>query len=157
MIHPPDSKPVSALVNGVIRGRQLLPVQEFADVLLQLRGDPNCPNSNCGGRGWDGFARFPDGTIKLNACPICATFGETELLMVLRGINATMTQVNALGAALSECLERIEKNQANNRGKLESVEMWLEGVGKATVETRNRVCRPNIIRRIVNSIKAKKL
>ncbi|HAL55100.1 MAG TPA: hypothetical protein DCP63_01150 [Bacteroidetes bacterium] len=145
MIHPPDSKPVSALVNGVIRGRQLLPVQEFADVLLQLRGDPNCPNSNCGGRGWDGFARFPDGTIKLNACPICATYGETELLMVLRGINATMTQVNALGAALSECLERIEKNQAGNH---ESTLAVLERVEA-------RLNRPGIFRRVIDSFKSR--
>jgi len=145
MIHPPDSKPVSALVNGVIRGRQLLPVQEFADVLLQLRGDPNCPNSNCGGRGWDGFAKFPDGTIKLNACPICATYGETELLMVLRGINATMTQVNALGAALSECLERIEKNQANNQAVTVVVLERVEA----------RLNRPGIFRRVIGSFKSR--
>ena len=145
MIQTPNSKPVSALVSGTIRGRQLLPVQEFADVLLQLRGDPNCPNSNCGGRGWDGFAKFPDGTIKLNACPICATYGETELLMVLRGINATMTQVNALGAALSECLERIEKNQANNQAVTVVVLERVEA----------RLNRPGIFRRVIDSFKSR--
>jgi hypothetical protein len=80
----------------------------------------------------------------MNLCP-CATFGETELLKVLRSIGMTVHAVNSLGAALSEALSRIEKNQAEAKSDAAAALERIEA----------RINRPNIIQRMVNSLRGR--
>lgn len=137
MNESPQAKPKKEM-------RPILPIKDFEDVLVQLKPDPSC--RECYGRGYMSFTRSLQGGMTMNLCG-CATFGETELLKVLRSIGMTIHAVNSLGAALSEALSRIEKNQANDvLATTEMVERLERELGIVT----KRVTRPNIVRRMVN-------
>jgi len=122
--------------------RPILPIKDFEDVLVQLRPDPAC--RQCYGRGYLSFTATPGGGNTMNLCP-CATFGETELLKVLRAIGQTIGAVNSLGMAVSEALARIEKNQSDHAGSAMAVLERIEA----------RLCRPSLFRRVLDWVKTK--
>jgi hypothetical protein len=107
-------------VNNLDLKWPILPIHEFEDVLIQLRADPNC--RHCYGRGYLSFTKLPSGTLKMNLCP-CATFGETEILKVIKMFGLISEQIDHVNNAVVESLTRIEKEQKRQGDELQA---WIQ-------------------------------
>jgi hypothetical protein len=98
-------------VKELNRKQPILPIKDFEDVLIQLRPDLHC--RTCYGRGYTSFSHDPKtGKQTMNLCG-CATFGETEILKVLRAIGIISQQLDQMNGVFAEILIRIEKAQVD--------------------------------------------
>ena len=99
-------------VKGVNSKQPILPIHDFEDVLIQLRPDLHC--RTCYGRGYTSFSHDPKtGKKTMNLCG-CATFGETEILKVLRAIGIISQQLDQMNGVFAEILIRVEKAEVDS-------------------------------------------
>lgn len=69
--------------------------RDFGEAAQQLQCHPSC--KVCGGRGYDGIVKMPDGTLKLSKC-VHATWGETDFVKMIKRVDEVIGGVTVMEA-----------------------------------------------------------